>query len=134
MTSEQWLIYLYSVWPIDWIRALLIVWTIITLALTFAWWVSDAKEEQLKDKTEEGRRAYRRFERIIFSFKYSIPLLILLAFVPNRNEMLAIIAAPYAVESIKDAEGKVMKINKLIDMSLDKAIKELKQENTNGKL
>ena len=113
---------------------MLILWTTITVALAIVWWMSDAKEEQLKDQTEEGRLTFRRFEKIIFSFKYSIPLLLLLAFVPNKNAMLAIMAAPYAIESIKDADGKVMKINKLIDMSLDKAIEKLKQEKTDGKL
>ena len=127
MTNEQWLVYLYGIYPngttsIFWFAGL-----IVSLIYLFIIWVgySDANNKKETQFVKTGK------------WKFGIPimfmfLLFLSNFVPNRTTFMYIVATPYIIESgkslidsLQDPTSKAYKINQLLDKGLDKALIEL---------
>ena len=129
MTNEQWLVYLWSIYPngefIHLWSVLLIVFAVgmaLVAAIHF-----DGYEDETTVWSKLGK------------WKIAIPsILVLFIFisylVPKRDHFLLIIATPYAVEagksladSLNDPTSKMFKLNQLVDKGLEKMLKELSE-------
>ncbi len=134
MTNEQWLVYLWSIYPNGgftqlWVT-LLIIFVIGMMFVAVHHFGVYTNEETLWSKMGK--------------WKMTIPsILVLFIFlsylVPKRDHFLLIIATPYAVEagksivdSLQDPNSKLSKLNQMTDKALDKALMYL-GENENDK-
>ena len=137
MTNEQWLVYLWSIYPSGGYRIFYVVSLLIFLVFMIFMLIahSDASDRY---KTETIWYKMGKWKIIIPSVL--IVLLFLSNLVPsNRNHFLYIIATPYVVESgksiiesLQDPNSKLSKLNQMTDKALDKALKYL-DENENEK-
>ena len=136
MTYEQWLIYLYGIYP-EGGAMLLVSFTIIFILMVMIF-TSVVRAENIKKykMTDEQTRIQ---EPIIWLFsskvKYWKYLVGSLFFVwtmsvitPNKKIFLMIIATPTLMESITKEDGKLNKLNLLFDKILDKADKYIEEE------
>ena len=133
MTNEQWLVYLWSIYP----NGLFIqIWATLLIAfavsmLLIAAMHFDENGNHIGDETTMWSK--------LGKWKIVIPsMLVLFIFisqlVPKRDHFLLIIATPYAVEagksladSLNDPTSKMFKLNQLVDKSLEKMLKELSE-------
>ena len=137
MTKEQWLVYLWSIYPsggyqVFYAISLLIFLVFIGFMLIMH---SDASES---DRTKTIWFRMGKWKVIIPSVL--LVLIFLSNLVPsNRNHFLYIVATPYVVdsgksiiESLQDPNSKLSKLNQMTDKALDKALMYL-GENENDK-
>ena len=134
MTNEQWLVYLWSIYPNGlfiqiWVMLLIIfIIGMIPVAINHF----DGYEDETTLWSKMGK-----WKIAILSI---LVLFIFLSYlVPKRDHFLLIIATPYAVEagksiieSLNDPTSKLSKLNQMTDKALDKALKYL-DENKNDK-
>ena len=129
MTNEQWLVYLWSIYP----NGLFIqIWT--TLFVTFIvgiLFIGIIHHEGENDETTMWSK--------LGKWKIIIPsILVLFIFlsnlVPKRDHFILIMATPYAVEagksladSLNDPTSKMFKLNQLVDKGLEKMLKEFSE-------
>ncbi len=126
MTKEQWIVYMYGIWPngnwlVFWLASLFLTCLIfIILAIGH----SDASNEGKKSTYWTQLGKYKLILPTTFVF-----LSFLSSLIPNKQTFLYIIATPYLVDSgktiietLQDPNSKASKINLLLDKSLDKAI------------
>ena len=142
MTNEQWLVYLWSIYPnggfqLFWVMCLVLV--VALLTFTAINYFSDISGYRY---SEEEKNTY--LWRKLGKWKIIMPLVLLLFIflsnlVPNREHFAYIIATPYVVESgksivdsLNDPSSKLSKLNQMTDKTLDKALKYL-DENENEK-
>ena len=131
MTNEQWLVYLWSIYPNG---GFLDLW--IVLLILFAvgiLFTGIIHFDEYKDETTLWSK--------LGKWKIAIPsILVLFIFlsnlVPKRDHFLLILATPYAVEagksladSLNDPTSKMFKLNQLVDKGLEKMLKELSEPN-----
>ena len=129
MTNEQWLVYLWSIYP----NGLFIqLWS--TLLIVFAMGMVLIAAIHF-----EGDRDETTIWSSLGKWKIVIPsILVLFIFisylVPKRDHFLLILATPYAVEagksiadSLNDPTSKMFKLNQLVDKSLEKMLQELSE-------
>lgn len=140
MTQEQWLVYLWAIYPNG---GFLVFWVIcfaIVLFIIFISFVNISVEDGFSLPKEQR-------EKYVWTklgwWKISLPsILVLLIFlsnlVPNREYFAYIVATPYVVDSGKsiietldDPNSKLSKLNKIMDKGLDKVLLEL--ESNDGK-
>ena len=129
MTNEQWLVYLWSIYPNGtliqiWIILLILFAVSMMMLATFHF-----------DKYASGNTLWSKLGK----WKIRIPsILVLFIFlsllVPKRDHFILILATPYAVEagksladSLNDPTSKMFKLNQLVDKSLEKMLKELSE-------
>ena len=129
MTNEQWLVYLWSIYP----NGLFIqIWaTLLTVFATGMLPIAISHFDGYEDETTVWSK--------LGKWKIAIPsILVLFIFisylVPKRDHFLLIIATPYAVEagksladSLNDPTSKMFKLNQLVDKGLEKMLKELSE-------
>lgn len=142
MTNEQWLVYLWSIYPnggfqVFWVMCLVTV--SLFLTFTAASYFSDTSGYRY---SEEEKNTY--LWRKLGKWKIIVPSVLLLFIflsnlVPSREHFAYIIATPYVVESgksivdsLNDPNSKLYKLNKMTDKALDKALIYL-GENENDK-
>ena len=138
MTQEQWLVYIWSIYPnggfqVFWVISLILVVALLTLAATS--YFSDTGGYRY---SEEEKSTY--LWRKLGKWKIIMPSVLLLFIflsnlVPSRNHFLYIIATPYVVdsgksiiESLQDPNSKLSKLNQMTDKALDKALKYLDED------
>ena len=129
MTNEQWLVYLWSIYPNGGFMHLWIV-----LLVLFTTGIMFASIFHFNGYTEQ-----KTLWSILGKWKIIIPsILVLFIFlsllVPKRDHFILIIATPYAVEagktitdSLNDPTSKMFKLNQLVDKGLEKMLKELSE-------
>ena len=129
MTNEQWLVYLWSIYPNGGFMHLWIV-----LLVLFTTGIMFASIFHFNGYTEQ-----KTLWTTLGKWKIVIPsILVLFIFisylVPKRDHFLLILATPYAVEagksladSLNDPTSKMFKLNQLVDKSLEKMLKELSE-------
>ena len=129
MTNEQWLVYLWSIYPNG---LFILTWT--TLLIVFAIGMAFIAAIHF-DGYEDETTVWSKLGK----WKIAIPsILVLFIFlsllVPKRDHFILILATPYAVEagksladSLNDPTSKMFKLNKLVDKSLEKMLKELSE-------
>ena len=129
MTNEQWLVYLWSIYPnggfIQLWSVLLIVFAIGMVLLAAIHFEGDRDETTLWSR--------------LGKWKIVIPSILLLfiflsLLVPKRDHLILILATPYAVEagksladSLSDPTSKMFKLNQLVDKGLEKMLKEFSE-------
>lgn len=132
MTKEQWLVYLWSIYPnggfqVFWVMCLVLV--VALLTFTAINYFSDTGGYRY---SEEEKNTY--LWRKLGKYKVIVPSVLLLFIflsnlVPSREHFAYIIATPYVVESgksivdsLNDPSSKLYKLNKMTDKALDKAL------------
>lgn len=136
MSNEQWIIYLYGVWPDGgWSALLTLLFSLYAfyagiVASHYADHISDwrewkgSKEEYMKNALY-AKTVKPYFIKALVSF---VILITLANFVPNKNTFLALVATPSLVESLESETGKLHKLNKLMDLGIDKAMEKLEEK------
>ena len=142
MTNEQWLVYIWSIYPnvgfqAFWVISLTLV--VVLLIFATASYFSDTGGYRY---SEEEKDTY--LWRKLGKWKIIVPSVLLLFIflsnlVPSREHFAYIIATPYVVESgksivdsLNDPNSKLSKLNQMTDKALDKALMYL-GENENEK-
>lgn len=137
MTSEQWLVYLWSIYPSGGYQVFYV--SCLCAFLVFIGFMlimySDTPD---KYKTETIWFKMGKWKIIIPSVL--LALIFLCNLIPsNKNHFLFIVATPYVVdsgksiiESLQDPNSKLSKLNQMTDKALDKALMYL-GENENDK-
>ena len=127
MTKEQWFIYLYDIYPSG------IFFVFLNLFIVSLVGIGVLIRVMNRISEEENRLILPSFAKPFFVVV--IIMLSLLNFLPSKNAILAIVAAPYVVESsetlyesLGDKNSKLYKINKLLDSKLDELLKEHENE------
>ena len=132
MTQEQWLVYIWSIYPnggfqVFWVVCLVLV--ALLLAFTAASFFSDTSGYRY---SEEEKDTY--LWRQLGKWKVIAPsVLLVFIFLSNlvqsREHFAYIIATPYVVESgksivdsLNDPNSKLSKLNKMTDKAIDKAL------------
>ena len=124
MTNEQWLVYLWSIYPNGEIMK---VWIVILLSfiglimlVAILHFEGDGDETTLWSKMGKWKIAIPSILVVFIILSY---------LVPKRDHFLLIIATPYAVEagksladSLNDPISKLSKLNQMTDKALDKAL------------
>ena len=135
MTNEQWLVYLWSIYPNGGFMHLWIV-----LLVLFTTGIMFASIFHFNGYTEQ-----KTLWSILGKWKIIIPsILVLFIFlsllVPKRDHFILILATPYAVEagksladSLNDPTSKMFKLNQLVDKGLEKMLKELSEPESDKK-
>ena len=137
MTNEQWLVYLWSIYPSGGYQ---IFYAIFLIAYLFFIVFALISHSDTSDRYRTDTVWYKMGKWKIIIPSVLIVLLFLSNLVPsNRNHFLYIIATPYVVdsgksiiESLQDPNSKLSKLNQMTDKALDKALKYL-GENENDK-
>ena len=142
MTQEQWLVYIWSIYPnggfqVFWVICLILV--VALLTFTAINYFSDTSGYRY---SEEEKNTY--LWRKLGKYKVIVPSVLLLFIflsnlVPSREHFAYIIATPYVVESgksivdsLNDPASKLYKLNSIMDKGLDKVLDELtKKEKSN---
>ena len=134
MTNEQWLVYLWSIYPNG---EFIQIWT--TLFVTFIigiFFIGIIHHEGENDETTMWSKL-GKWKIVIPSI---LAIFIFISYlVPKREHFVYIIATPYVVdsgksiiESLQDPNSKLSKLNQMTDKALDKALVYL-GENENEK-
>ncbi len=137
MTKEQWLVYLWSIYPNGGYQEFYVVCLITFLLISVMLFILHS------DEIESGKHKTIWFK--MGKWKIIIPsVLLVLIFLSNlvpsnRNHFLYIVATPYVIdsgksiiESLNDPNSKLYKLNQMTDKALDKALMYL-GENENDK-
>lgn len=147
MTNEQWLVYLWSIYPqggfqVFWTICLVLV--VGLLVFTAASFFSDTSGWRATRYAETEKDTY--LWRKLGKYKIIIPSVLLLFIflsnlVPNRDHFIYIIATPYVVESgksiidsLQDPNSKLSKLNQMTDKALDKALLYLDEDKKDKQL
>ena len=120
MTYEQWIIYLYGIYPGKGWALIIFLWFTTSLGTLILVKII-AKDELDKDATIF-------LSRYAKTFWVALVILIVSGFMPDRKTFAAIIATPIIVESVKKEDGKLYKVDMIIDRVLDKTLKELEKD------
>ena len=129
MTNEQWLVYLWSIYPNG---GFIFTWFLLLILFTAGMiFIAINHFDGYEDETTLWSK--------IGKWKIAIPSILFLfiffsLLVPKRDHFLLILATPYAVEagksltdSLSDPTSKVFKLNQLVDKGLEKMLKELSE-------
>ena len=127
MTNEQWLVYLWSIYPNG---EFIQLWT--TLFITFIVGIliiGIIHHEGENDETTMWSKL-GKWKIVIPSI---LAIFIFISYlVPKRDHFLLIIVTPYAVEagksladSLNDPTSKMFKLNQLVDKGLEKMLQEM---------
>ena len=133
MTNEQWLVYLWSIYPSGGYQIFYAIFLIAYLLFIIFALIAHSDTSD-RYKTETIWYKMGKWKIIIPSVL--IVLLCLSNLVPsNRNHFLYIVATPYVVdsgksiiESLQDPNSKLSKLNQMTDKALDKALKYLDED------
>ena len=137
MTNEQWLVYLWSIYPSGGYQ---MFYAIFLIAYLFFIIFALISHSDTSDRYRTDTVWYKMGKWKIIIPSVLLVLIFLSNLVPsNRNHFLYIVATPYVVdsgksiiESLQDPNSKLSKLNQMTDKALDKALMYL-GENENEK-
>ena len=137
MTNEQWLVYLWSIYPSGGYQ---VFYAILLIAYLFFIIFALISHSDTPDRYRTDTVWYKMGKWKIIIPSVLLVLIFLSNLVPsNRNHFLYIVATPYVVdsgksiiESLQDPNSKLSKLNQMTDKALDKALMYL-GENENDK-
>lgn len=145
MTQEQWLVYIWSIYPSG---GWSVLWSVCLISVGLILLISGVAYSGA-DRSERYKESSSYYTNTIWyklgKWKVILPsifatLLFLSSLVPNRDGFMYILATPYVVDSgksiiedLKDENSKIFKLNKLLDKSLDKALQVVELEEKEGK-
>ena len=127
MTNEQWLVYLWSIYP----NGLFIQIWVLLLIIFIIGMIPVAINHF--DGYEDETTLWSKMGKWKITIPSTLVLFIFLSYlVPKRDHFLLIIATPYAVEagksladSLNDPTSKMFKLNQLVDKGLEKMLQEM---------
>ena len=127
MTKEQWLVYLWSIYPQGGYQLFYIL-CLCTFSIFMGFMLLVYRHERDSDKPDTIWYKMGKWKVIIPSVL--LVLILLCNLVPsNKNHFLYIIATPYVVDSgksiidsLQDPNSKLSKLNQMTDKALDKAL------------
>lgn len=132
MTNEQWLVYLWSIYPnggfqVFWVMCLVVV--ILFLCFAAIGYFSYTGGYRYSEE-EKNTYLWRKLGKLKIIMPSVLLLFIFLSnLVPSREHFAYIIATPYVVDSgksivdsLNDPNSKLYKLNKMTDKALDKAL------------
>ena len=130
MTNEQWLVYLWSIYPSGGYQ---VFYAILLIAYLFFIIFALISHSDTSDRYKNETIWFKMGKWKIIIPSVLLVLIFLSNFVPsNRNHFLYIVATPYVVdsgksiiESLQDPNSKLSKLNQMTDKALDKALKYL---------
>ena len=144
MTNEQWLVYIWSIYPnggfqVFWVISLVLVVALLTFAA--ASFFSDTGGYRYSEE-EKDTYLWRKLGKLKIIVPSVLLLFIFLSnFVPSREHFAYIIATPYVVESgksivesLNDPSSKLSKLNQITDKALDKALMYLDEDKNDKQL
>ena len=117
MTNEQLLIYLYGIYPEGEFTRLYTALIIILVFASMIWVMFKIGPEEEKINNITLPKFIKR------SFIALSILLFLSNLVPDKKYFVAMVAAPYLKKSYIDNNGTLNKLDKILDLSLDKDLK-----------
>ena len=137
MTNEQWLVYLWSIYPSGGYQ---VFYAILLIAYLFFIVFMLIMHSDTSDRYKTETIWFKMGKWKIIIPSVLLVLIFLSNLVPsNRNHFLYIVATPYVVdsgksiiESLQDPNSKLSKLNQMTDKALDKALMYL-GENENDK-
>ena len=137
MTNEQWLVYLWSIYPSGGYQ---VFYAILLIAYLFFIIFALIAHSDVSDRYKNETIWFKMGKWKIIIPSVLLVLIFLSNLVPsNRNHFLYIVATPYVVdsgksiiESLQDPNSKLSKLNQMTDKALDKALMYL-GENENEK-
>ena len=129
MTQEQWLVYIWSIYPNGGFKFFYII-SLSVFVIFIAFMLNGYSEASDRYKTETIWYKMGKWKVIVPSVLLSF--IFLSNLVPSREHFAYIIATPYVVESgksivdsLNDPNSKLSKLNQMTDKALDKALKYL---------
>ena len=130
MTNEQWLVYLWSIYPNGGYQ---VFYATLLIAYLFVIIFALISHSDTPDRYRTDTVWYKMGKWKIIIPSVLLVLIFLSNLVPsNRNHFLYIVATPYVVdsgksiiESLQDPNSKLSKLNQMTDKALDKALKYL---------
>ena len=134
MTQEQWLVYIWSIYPKggwSFVWAACLVVACILLIISGLVYNDAERDDCYKNSSSYYTNTiwYKLGKWKVILPSIFATLLFLSSLVPNRDGLMYILATPYVVDSgksiiedLKDENSKAFKLNKLLDKSLDKAL------------
>ena len=133
MTNEQWLVYLWSIYPSGGYQ---IFYAIFLIAYLFFIIFALISHSDTSDRYRTETIWYKMGKWKIIIPSVLLVLIFLSNLVPsNRNHFLYIVATPYVfdsgksiIESLQDPNSKLSKLNQMTDKALDKALKYLDED------
>lgn len=133
MTNEQWIVYLYTIWPDGGFSLLFLLGFLFSLAITgvVSGYSADYDSKDPNSSWYKEKAPIKVHKKKLIAFPAIFALLLALSnFVPDKKGFLLLVSTPYLVEGTKSIIGsdKVTKFSEIIDLSLDKAINELKPQ------
>ena len=143
MTKEQWLVYLWSIYPnggfqVFWVISLALVVGLLTFAAASFFSDTNAYRYSEEEKDTYLWRKLGKWKIIVPSVLLSF--IFLSNLVPSREHFAYIIATPYVVESgksivdsLNDPASKLYKLNSIMDKGLDKVLDELTKNEKQNK-
>ena len=138
MTNEQWLVYIWSIYPnggfqVFWVISLALVVGLLTFAAASFFSDTNAYRYSEEEKDTYLWRKLGKWKIIVPSVLLSF--IFLSNLVPSREHFAYIIATPYVVESgksivdsLNDPASKLYKLNSIMDKALDKALMYLDED------
>ena len=137
MTNEQWLVYLWNIYPSGGYQ---VFYAILLIAYLFFIIFALISHSDTSDRYRTDTIWFKMGKWKIIIPSVLLVLIFLSNLVPsNRNHFLYIVATPYVVdsgksiiESLQDPNSKLSKLNQMTDKALDKALMYL-GENENDK-
>ena len=132
MSQEQWLVYIWSIYPDGGFQAFYIVCFIVVIIFLISILISHTD----KYTTDKKKTIWSKMGK----WKVILPsTFLLLSFlcnlVPSRNYFAYIIATPYVVdsgkslvESLNEPNSKLFKLNQIMDKGLDKILLEVSKD------
>lgn len=128
MTNEQWLVYLWSIYPnggYTIIYGIMLILSLLILIVSYTTYLDAVNNDNILEET---------LWVMLGKWKIIIPftlctLLVISNLIPSKQNFMYIVATPYVVdtgksiiESLQDPTSKAYKINQIMDKTLDKAI------------
>ena len=132
MTNEQWLVYLWSIYPNG---EFMVTWFLLLgTFLVFIVFMAITHYDVYENKRERTIWSKLGKWKVIIPAVLSV-LIFLSYLVPKKEYFAYIIATPYIVdggksivESLQDPNSKLSKLNSIMDKGLDKVLKELEDK------
>ena len=124
MTREQWLIYLYGIYPDKGFFGLVFV---IGFLLVIARILSPLHTAILDSDCEKNYTCLHHTLYTVRNIVIFAVLLLLASLTPSKKVAVAIFAVPYGVDMLENNNSKITKLDEILDLSLDKVISNLKQ-------
>ncbi len=119
MSYEQLIIYIYGIYPTGGITVILLIAVVLMLV---AW-------GPITDMGENIGPVYQKWWNIFKPLSIVTAVVLTLGyFVPDKNTFLVMVATPAIMESAQAKDGKLYRLDKIIDQALVRADELLKEE------